>query len=187
MSLDFSDYDPNKTGGLPLAGKAHFLVSEVEDKGNYYNVTLEILAHEKDSEVGKTSYNNFQKAGKGARRLQYFLEATKVITRELINEAAARGETSVDFDIEDAEGVTFFGDLKKGSYTNSDGEEKDTCKVEWTFIAADDPAAAEYPRNAEFVPNVPGGDAQPKQQQEAAPAPAKEEATVPAGDDDCPF
>ena len=109
--LQFDEYDPEKVGGggLPKPGKCHLLVSEVEEHDEYINVTHEILAHEDETQVGKTSYNNFSKGGRGAQRLQLFLEATGVLTRQDIIDAKARGETSIDIDYAAAEDTTYFG------------------------------------------------------------------------------
>jgi hypothetical protein len=154
-SFDFSEFDPEETGkgGLPKPGKCHLLVSEVKVEDEYISVTHEILAHEDSSQVGKISYNNFSLSGKGAKRLQLFLEATKVLTRQDIIDAKARGETSIDPVFEDAETRTYFGTLKASEYNG-----KDRCKVEWDFKAADDPDAADYPRNEKLAP-LPEGDA----------------------------
>lgn len=171
MSFDFSDFDPEQTGkgGLPKPGKCHLLVTDVQEEDDYLSVTHTILAHEDASQVGKTSYNNFSKGGKGAKRLQLFLEATKVFTRQDLIDAKARGETSIDVDYSSAEGVSYFGTLKESEYND-----KKRCKVEWDFLAVDDPAAADYPRDEKFAPAPTGGE-------------KAEAATAPAGDEDCPF
>lgn len=177
MSFDFSEFDPEQTGkgGLPKPGKCHLLVADVEEHDEYISVTHTILAHEDSSQVGKTSYNNFSKGGKGAKRLQLFLEATKVLTRQDIIDAKARGETSIDPEYDTAEGVSYFGTLK---HTPADEEKgyKEKCKVEWDFLAVDDPAAEEYPRDTNYAPAV---QSQEKEAVGAGPAPG--------GDDDCPF
>jgi hypothetical protein len=191
MSLSFADYDPLKSGGLPKPGKAHFLVNTFEDKGNYYSASFEIIAHEDPDEVGKLSYNNFNKGGKGARRLQLILEATKVLTREMIEEAVQRGETEVGFDEDDVVGCTFFGLLEEGSY-EKDGKTKETCKVEFKFLAVDDKDAKDYPRNEEFAPapkEEPAKEEPKKEAKKGKGKKAKDQAdeAVPTGDDDCPF
>ena len=149
MSLDFSEFDPEQTGtgGLPKPGKCHLLVTDVEEHDDYISVTHTILAHEVEGQAGKTSYNNFSKGGKGAKRLQLFLEATKVLTRQDIIDAKARGETSIDPDFDKAEGVSYFGTLKASEYNG-----KERCKVEWDFQAVDSPEAADYPRDPKFAP-----------------------------------
>lgn len=169
MSLDFSDFDPEQTGkgGLPKQGKCHLLVTDVEEHDEYISVTHTILAHESPDQVGKTSYNNFSKGGKGAKRLQLFLEATKVLTRQDIIDAKARGETSIDPEYDKAEGVDYFGTLKKSEYND-----KERCKVEWDFLAKDNPEANDYPRDPKFAPAPTGGE---------------KAAAEPANDEACPF
>jgi hypothetical protein len=164
------EFDPEQTGngGLPKPGKCHLLVSDVEEHDDYVSVTHTILAHEDATQVGKVSYNNFSRAGKGAKRTQLFVEATKVLTRQDIIDAKAAG-TEVEVDFEKAEGVSYFGTLKASNYND-----KDRCKVEWDFKAADDPEAADYPRDPKYAP-LPA----------AADSPTPE--TVPTEDAQCPF
>jgi hypothetical protein len=185
MALNFSEYDPSQQFTTRKPGRCHLLVAAVEEKESFYEVACDIVAHDDESEVGQTTKVRLNKAGKGARRQQDFLIATKVITLEEILEAQSRGETEIDPDLNDAVGVSFFSTLEEGSYTSKkSGKEVKTCDVQFEFIAADDSAAAEYPRDTELVPNVPGGGAAPA----SKPKQKKEEkVTVPASDDDCPF
>lgn len=181
MALNFSEYDPSQKFSTRAPGKCHLLVAAVEEKESYYEVTCDIVAHEVESEVGQSTKVRLNKAGKGARRQQDFLIATKVITLEEILEAQARGETEIDPDLNDAVGVSFFSTLEEGSYTSKkNGKEVKTCDVQFDFTAADDPAAADYPRDTELVPAASAPASKPKPKKE-------EKVTVPASDDDCPF
>jgi len=174
MSLDFSGYDHERPdqGGLPKKGKCHLLIIDIdadESHESYISVEHEIIAHEDPKEVGKSTYNSFQTSGKGAKRLQNFLEVTGILTREDICAAAAAGNTTIDPDYSKGEGKTYLGTLVESEY-----EGKAKCKVEFDFKSVTDPAGANYPRNTDY----------------AAPIAVDEKETVPpdAGEnDDVPF
>lgn len=197
MALNFSEYDPTKTFDRPLPGKCHLLVAAVEEKESYYEVSCDIVAHEESSEVGKSVKVRLSKSGKGARRQQDFLIATKVISLDDIQAAIDRGETEIDPDVSEAIGQSFFSTLEEGSYTSKKtGKEVPTCDVQFDFTAVDDSHASSYPFDPELAPHLVAkkgkSDDKPasngKAKKESKPEPAKEEAvTVPQDDSDCPF
>lgn len=176
MTLHFDEYDPESvgTGGLPKPGKCHLLVGKVNlDKleDGYITTVEEILAHEDESQVGRTSRNLFNTTGKGAQRLQAWLEATKVLTRQDIIDAKAAGETSIDPEYKNAVSKTYFGVLVASEFK---GRQK--CQVEFTFLGNDDADADEFPRNTDFVP------APPDREKDGS-----KETVPPDSDDDAPF
>lgn len=150
---DYADFDPETIdqGGLPKPGKAHLLVASVEDKGEYLQVTEEIVAHEDQAQVGKNVYNILNKTGKGSRRSLIFALACGVVTRQELAEAKAAG-TSIDIDFDACFSKSYLGTLVESTYN---GRKK--CRVEWDFKAVDDGEAGEYPRNPEYAPPLEDG------------------------------
>lgn len=177
MPLDFSDYNPENpnAGGLVEPGKAHLLVVSIEDKGNYVSVEHTVIAHEDPTQVGKTHWNSFKTSGKGANRLQTFLEITNVLTRQDIIDRAAAGETDIEPEYELGEGKTYMGLLEYSEYTKDDGKVKKSCKVEFEFYNVNDPATADYPRDTDYAKPI--------------DAVEQEKETIPpsAADDEAPF
>lgn len=140
-----SGYDPN--AGAPPVGKAHFLVTDVSatqsDKhdGNDYKVTATIVAHEKESGVGKTYRDYFSPATEGGRnRMFSFALATGILTREQLQ------QENVELDMEDAYSKTFCGSLQEDSYKG-----KTRVKVGFTFLNPNDPESDGYPKKKELL------------------------------------
>lgn len=140
--VDYSEYDPEQLeGGFIQVGKAELLVVSVEDKENSLLVTSEVIAHEKPGQVGKTSFEYFQKGGKGSKRTLIFAKAIGLITDEDLVRSKAAG-TGIEVNFDDASGKTFVATFVEQEYQG-----KKRNKIEWDFK----PSGTEgYPRNSDF-------------------------------------
>ena len=162
MRTSFDEFDPETVdrGGLPAAGKCQLLVTDVDERDGYVSVTHQILAHEAEGQVGKTSYNNLSVAGKAAKRAFLFAYATGILTKEEVASAKAEG-TDIDIPFESAVGTVYYATLEASVYNN-----KPKCRAEWDMKPLDDPKANEYPYDPEFTPD--------RVDEPAAPEPAPE-------------
>jgi len=123
------------------------LVVGIEDCGDYVKLVSQIVAHEDESQVERETYNIFNTSGKGAQRLQEFMEATEVLTRNEIVEAHAAGQFDLEPDYEKAVGKTYFGKLETSEWNG-----KERCKVEFGFFHPDNPIVADWPRHEGLAP-----------------------------------
>ena len=141
------DFDPQgfDSGGLPAAGKAHLRVAEVHVYDGYCSVKCEILAHEKESEVGRTSYTKFQLSGKGVNRMLTFCQACGVITKEDVVTFYQEGP-QFEIPIEDTEGKSYCGTLVRRTWNG-----KNYCEVQFDFIRPGSEEAADYPQDADYL------------------------------------
>lgn len=190
MYLDYSDYNPKEKGfERRKPGKALLLVhslEESEEGGDFYKLRAEVLAHEDETEVGKVWENRLYCSGRGAKRLQYFLEAIGILTEEVLDELIASGQSGFEFDEQDAVGQVFFGVFEEGEYeSRKSGKTVKTCNVEFEFLHVDDPWAADFPRDGKYVKQKKSDKQMVKEKK--GKQNKEKEAEVPSGDDDCPF
>ena len=146
FQVDLSEIDVEKVdqGGRPLPGKCQLLITNVDDtKDGFVSIEHEIVAHEKKSEIGKTSYNSFGLDGKSAKRTLLFLIATGQTTKE---DAAASGG-ALDGNSEDLIGKVYFAKLEVSTYN---GKEK--CRAEWEIWGPTDERCAGYPFDPKITP-----------------------------------
>jgi hypothetical protein len=141
------DFDPQgfDSGGLPAEGKAHLRVAEVSVYDAYCSMKCEILAHEKESEVGKTSYTKFQLSGKGVNRLLTYCKACGVLTKEDVVTFYQEGP-QFEIPVEATEGRSFCGTL-----VHSEWKGKKKCEVQFDFARPGTEEAADYPQDADYL------------------------------------
>ena len=154
VDVSGSNFDPSgyDRGGLPGPGKCHLRVDDVEVRngrnGAYLSITCQILAHEDETNVGKTTYNTFTLAGKGVNRLLTYCQACGVLTKEDVMRWWQQSGDKFGIPADETEGCTFCGTLEEGKNPNNG---KKTCKVEFDFVNASSPEAADYPKDASAI------------------------------------
>lgn len=139
--MDFSDIaglSPAQIldGRLVLEGKAQLLVADIEERegqyGDYVSVTLQVVAHENESEVGKTFFASLSNGGEYAQKAALkFAWATGIYTQEAFANAQAKNETDLVIPWEDANGTTFFTELRH--YKKKTGDTK--CTFGWNLYS----------------------------------------------------
>lgn len=137
--------NPSAGGGSAGPGKAHLLVLSVDVSQESAEVVFEVLAHEDESEVGKKSYNRFYYTRKSANRAAQYATACGVYSWEQYENECKVGQLNIP--LERTEGQSFCG-LLKNEKSNND---KTYCRVKFDFFSVSSPAAADYPKNEEYV------------------------------------
>jgi hypothetical protein len=151
----YSDWDAEtlESGGKPLAGKCHLLVTTVDESQaeskSRITVICSTLAHEKPGQEGKKVYVYMNLTGKGSRRPILFAMATGILSQEEWVASKAAGK-SIDIPYTDARGRTFFTELspQKSDNPKFDGR----VDIGFDFFAPGSPSAEGFPADNSYLP-----------------------------------
>ena len=166
------DWDPTRIGEskMPKPGRAHLLVTDIQEADSQWKVRLEIGGHDDENQVGREVYDYLPTAGKGLPKTISFGLAAGAFTRQdLANSKAHPGSVDPEQMLPQALGNTVCTRLQENEYKG-----RISVRPGFTFFAPNDPDVEDWPVNKD----VPNATAKP---QAATPA------NVAVDDKDIPF
>ena len=147
ITIDTSDYDPTKSGAFesPSPGRAHVLVTDWEEyavsgrQGASHRMTLEILAHDNEEDVGKIHREIFSSLPSANWKLRAAVLALGLVTTQQLEQAKKEGK-SIEVDMSQAVGRTMYVRFAKHMYND-----QEFIRVDGRMYSLDDPRCQGWP------------------------------------------